>query len=231
VTLAYRRYGAEEEILKLVVWDFDGTLADTRPLIEDGMRFALNALGKPDALMDKWLACVGLPVEIGLERTFGVGLGAEMEHILRVYRSYDWAGNTHLIRPFPGMSEFVGELRIKGIKQAIATSKKLNALEPQLECFGWSDVFFPIVTPEKVSRPKPHPESLEVCLRAHNLAPHEAVMVGDTLFDLEMANAAQVPCIGMTYGFATKEQLASAAPIACANSVGELREILLGLPE
>jgi len=213
--------------LKLVVWDFDGTLADTRPLIEDGMRFALKALGKPFALMDKWLACVGLPVEIGLERTFGAGPKADMEHILQVYRSYDWAGNTHLIRPFPGMSDFINELRAKGIKQAIATSKRFNALEPQLECFGWSDIFFPIVTPERVSRPKPHPESLEVCLRAHDLAADEAVMIGDTLFDLEMANAAQVPCIGMTYGFATKEQLASAAPVAYANSVGELREILL----
>jgi len=217
--------------LKLVVWDFDGTLADTRPLIEDGMRFALKALGKPDSLMDKWLACVGLPVEEGLARTFGGSPKTEMEHILQVYRSYDWAGNTHLIRPFPGMSELISELRAMGIKQAVATSKRLKALEPQLECFGWSDSFFPIVTPERVVRPKPNPESLEVCLRAHDLAPHEAVMVGDTLFDLEMANAAQVPGIGMTYGFATKEQLASAAPIACANSVAELREILLNPPK
>jgi phosphoglycolate phosphatase-like HAD superfamily hydrolase len=215
--------------LKLIVWDFDGTLADTRPLIEDGMRFALKALGKPTALMDDWLACVGLPVEEGLRRTFGVGDGAEMDSILLTYRSYDWAGNTHLIRPFHGMSELVSELAEKGIKQAIATSKRFMALEPQLADFGWSDTFFPIVTPERVSRPKPHPESLEVCLHAHNLSPDEALMVGDTLFDLEMANAAKVPCIGMTYGFATKEQLASAAPLACANSVGDLKEILSGL--
>jgi len=215
--------------LKLVVWDFDGTLADTRPLIEDGMRFALKSLGKPNSLMDTWLACVGLPVEEGLRRTFGATSDSEMEHILRVYRSYNWAGNTHLIRPFPGMSELVDELKSMGVNQAIATSKRFNALEPQLECFGWSDTFFPIVTPERVAHPKPHPESLEVCLSAHNLSPDEALMVGDTLFDLEMANAAKVPSIGMTYGFATREQLEGAAPIACAASVKELREILIGL--
>jgi len=152
-----------------------------------------------------------------------------MDRILRVYRSYDWAGNTHLIRPFPGMSELIEELRTKGIKQAIATSKRFNALEPQLECFGWTDTFYPIVTPERVSRPKPHPESIEVCINAHNLPPGEALMIGDTLFDLEMANAAKVPCVGMTYGFATEEQLSAAAPLAYADSVAELRKILFGL--
>ena len=217
--------------MKLIVWDFDGTLADTRPLIEDGMRFALKRLNKPIALMDKWLACVGLPVEEGLRRTFGVGDGPEMDHILSLYRSYNWAGNGHLIRPFPGMKELIAELGAKGVKHAIATSKRFKALEPQLADFGWTDTFFPVVTPDSVNYTKPHPESLEVCLRSHNLHPKDALMVGDTLFDLDMANAAKMPCVGVTYGFATEEQLNSAAPIVCANDVEGLREILFGLLE
>jgi len=213
--------------LKLVVWDFDGTLADTRPLIEDGMQFALKALGKPNALMDKWLACVGLPVEEGLRRTFDICDDSEMHNILDIYRSYDWAGNTHLIRPYQGMRELVAELNDKGVKQAIATSKRFKALEPQLANFGWTDTFFPIITPERVTHPKPHPESLEKCLNSHKLRPEDALMIGDTLYDLDMANAAKVPCIGVTYGFANEKQLSSAAPLACANDVSELREILL----
>jgi phosphoglycolate phosphatase-like HAD superfamily hydrolase len=217
--------------LKLIVWDFDGTLADTRPLIEDGMRFALKALNCPIDLMDKWLACVGLPVEEGLRRTFGVLDGSEMNRVLKLYRSYDWAGNSHLIRPFEGMAELVAELGSNGIKQAIATSKRFKSLEPQLADFGWENTFFPVVTPDSVAYPKPHPESLEICLKTHGLRPIDALMIGDTLYDLNMANAAQMPCIGLTYGFAAKEQLASAAPIACADNVPELREILFGLIE
>ncbi|MDR0498510.1 MAG: HAD family hydrolase [Holophagales bacterium] len=213
--------------MKLVVWDFDGTLADTRLLIEDGMRFALKAMGKPSELMDKWLACVGLPVEEGLRRTFDVRNDSEMDSILNLYRSYDWVGNTHLIQPFPGMQELVAELNAKGVKQAIATSKRFKALEPQLADFGWADSFFPVITPERVTYPKPHPESLEVCLNTHNLHSEDAMMVGDTLFDLNMANAAKVPCIGVTYGFADESQLANAAPIACVGNVVELRKILL----
>jgi phosphoglycolate phosphatase-like HAD superfamily hydrolase len=219
-----------EDALKLIVWDFDGTRANTRPLIEDGMSFALKTLGKPTSLMDKWLACVGLPVEEGLRRTFGVVDGPEMDRILRLYRSYDWAGNTHLIQPFPGMKELVADLAAKGVRQAIATSKRFKALEPQLEAFGWTDAFFPVVTPDRIRFPKPHPESLEVCLEAHGLRSEEALMIGDTLYDLDMANAAGVPCIGVTYGFASEDQLSVAAPLACAADVDELRGILFGLP-
>jgi phosphoglycolate phosphatase-like HAD superfamily hydrolase len=220
-----------EEPLKLVVWDFDGTLADTRPLIEDGMSFALKALGRPKSLMDEWLTCVGLPVEEGLRRTFGVDGGPEMDRILNLYRSYDWAGNTHLIRPFPGMKELVADLGAKDVRQAIATSKRFKALEPQLEAFGWTDVFSPVITPDRIRHPKPHPESLEVCMEAHGLRPDDIIMVGDTLYDLDMANAASVPCVGVTHGFASEAQLSAAAPLACAADVDELRTILFGLLE
>jgi phosphoglycolate phosphatase-like HAD superfamily hydrolase len=215
--------------LKLVVWDFDGTLADTRPLIEDGMSTTLTTLGRPLSLMDRWLDCVGLPVEEGLRRTFGVQDGPDMDRILSMYRSYDWAGNVGLIRPYEGMKELVADLGAAGVRQAIATSKRFKALEPQLESFGWTGFFHPIVTPDVLKRTKPHPESLEICLEAHGLRPAEALMVGDTLYDLDMANAADVPCVGVTHGFATEGQLSSASPLACASDVAELRGILFGL--
>ena len=213
--------------MKLIVWDFDGTLADTRPLIEDGMQAALRALNKPSELMDEWLACVGLPVEEGIRRTFGVSAGPEMDYIIKLYRSYNWAGNTHLIKPFPGMHELVAEMGSKGVKQAIATSKRFKALEPQLRDFNWSDTFYPVITPDRLTFPKPDPESLEICLETHGVSPEEALMVGDTLFDLDMANAAGVPSIGVTYGFASKEQLAAANPVALVDNVAGLRKALL----
>ncbi|MCL1894192.1 MAG: HAD family hydrolase [Holophagaceae bacterium] len=213
--------------MKLIVWDFDGTLADTRPLIVDGMESTLRALNKDEALLEKWLTCVGLPVEEGLRLTFGTNDEMEMDTILKIYRSYNWTGNSHLIRPFPGMKELVAELDSIGIKQAIATSKRYKALAPQLADFGWTNTFHPIVTPDRVTQPKPHPESLEVCLQSHTLQPQDALMIGDTLYDLYMAKSANVPSIGVSYGFATKEQLLEATPITIAGDVEELRKILL----
>ena len=55
--------------MKLIIWDFDGTLADTRPIIEAGMDHTLEILGLDPGLKAQWLECVGLPVEEGIRRT------------------------------------------------------------------------------------------------------------------------------------------------------------------
>ena len=59
-----------EGSLKLIAWDFDGTLVDSRPLIEAGLAHALDALGQPRSVMAEWLKYVGLPVEDGIRNTF-----------------------------------------------------------------------------------------------------------------------------------------------------------------
>ncbi len=211
----------------LIVWDFDGTLADTRPLIEAGMRHALDTLGLGHELMAPWLTCVGLPVEVGIERTFGP-LGLTVEEVLPAYRSFGHAEHEgELMRPFEGMDELLHELKGRGRAMAIATSKRRLPLLRQLVQFGWENFFDPIVTPDEVTHGKPHPESLVLIQRLSGLGAHDLLMVGDTAFDLEMARAAGVPSVAVTHGFATAEDLLPFAPRACAPDTPALRDILL----
>lgn len=212
--------------MKLIVWDFDGTLADTRPLIEAGMAHALDKLGLPRSVMGEWLRCVGLPVEEGIRRTFGP-LGLDLETVLPAYRSFGHVDHEHLIRPFPGVPELLQELRGLGQAMGIATSKRRVPLSRQLEGFGWTGYFDPIVTPDEVQAGKPHPESLELILRQTGLAPEELVMVGDTPFDLEMARHAGVPSVAVGHGFYGEAELAAFGPRAYAPDTPALRDILL----
>ena len=216
--------------MRLVVWDFDGTLADSRPLIEAGMEFTLGRLGLQDlsGVRDLWMQQVGLPVEEGLRRTFE-GVAVEPAEVLKVYRTFDWLGHEHLLQPFPGMSDLVHELHGRGVNMAIASSKRTAALARQVAGFGWADCFSPLVTPDDVRLGKPHPESLEICLQVHGLAPGEAVMVGDTPFDLEMAQRAGVPGIAVGHGFYDREALQACDPLAYASDVPALRDILLSM--
>jgi phosphoglycolate phosphatase len=213
--------------MKLIVWDFDGTLVDSRPLIEAGMDHALGALGLLDRLelRTEWLSSVGLPVEEGLQRTFGP-LGLDLERVRTVYRSFDWRGMEHLIQPFPGMSELVLELHGRGQKMAIASSKRSEPLRRQLENLGWGACFDPLITPTEVSQGKPHPESLERCMRAHEVEPYDCLMIGDTPFDLEMAQRAGVPSVAVGHGFYKQAPLLAYNPIAYAPDVTSLKEIL-----
>jgi len=216
--------------LKLIVWDFDGTLADSRPIIVAGMEHALQALGLQDrpGLREEWLSCVGLPVEEGLQRTFGP-LGLDPVEVLKVYRSFDWVGNEHLIQPFPGMSDLVHELHGLGMRMAIASSKRTVPLRREVNAFGWEPFFEPLVTPDDVRIAKPHPESLELCLDFHGLKPEEALMIGDTPFDLEMAQRAGVPSLAVGHGFYGQEALLAHGPLAYAPDVPALRDILLAM--
>lgn len=216
--------------MKLIVWDFDGTLADSRALIAAGMEHTLARLGLQDlpGIREAWMAQVGLPVEEGLRRAFE-GTGVDDAEVLKVYRTFDWPGHEHLLQPFPGMSELVHGLHGRGVKMAIASSKRTASLTRQVAGFGWSDCFDPLVTPDDVRLGKPHPESLELCLSAHGLLPEEALMVGDTPFDLEMAQRAGVPGVAVGHGFYGREALLACEPLAYAPDVPALRDILLAM--
>jgi len=214
--------------MKLIIWDFDGTLADTRPIIEAGMDHTLRVLGLEldPGLRERWLECVGLPVEEGIRRTFGT-LGLEVAPVLQAYRSFGHAEHEHMIKEFDGITALLETLRARGIALAIASSKRGEALRRQLKALGWEGLFDPIITPDEVVHGKPDPESLRLCLAAHGLEPGDAVMVGDAPFDLDMAQRAGVPSVAVGHGFSSQEAMAAFGPRAFAPDVAALRDILL----
>lgn len=216
--------------MKLIAWDFDGTLVDSRPLIEAGMAHALDALGQPRSVMAEWLKYVGLPVEAGIRNTFSP-LGLDYDTVLKAYRSYGHLENEHLLQPFEGIPELLGELQARGQRMAVATSKRRVPLLRQMARWGWEVYFDPIITPDEVTHGKPHPESLEKMRAMTGLAPEDILMVGDTPFDLDMASAAGVPSLAVGHGFYAQEALAACGPRAYAPDTAALRDILLAWSE
>ena len=212
--------------MRFIAWDFDGTLVDSRPLIEAGMTHTLNALGLPMSLMDTWLACVGLPLEAGIAHTFGP-LGLDGATVLKAYRGFAHAEEEHLLYPYQGIPELLEALRGRGIPMGIVTSKRRIPLLRQVARFGWEDLFEPIITPDEVTHGKPHPESLELLQALTGLAPQDLLMVGDTPFDLDMARVAGVPSLAVGHGFYGQEALAACGPRAYAPDTAALRDILL----
>lgn len=212
--------------MKLVIWDFDGTLADTRPLIEAGMDHALRRLGLPARVRETWLTCVGLPVEAGIAKTFGP-LGLTLDQVLPAYRSFNHAEHENLVKAFDGITGILAELHRRGVRQAIASSKRGGPLRRQVASLGWTPYFHPLITPDEVTRAKPDPESILMILEQLAIPAAQAVMVGDTPFDLEMANRAGVAGVAVGHGFYGREALVACGPMAYAPDAAALREVLL----
>ena len=215
--------------MKLFVFDFDGTLVDSKPIIEAGMTHTLKLLGFPLDLRDEWLKYVGLPVEEGIRRTFPLDEELSLDHVLTTYRTFDHQGHEPLIKAFDGIPDLITELHELGHPMAIATSKRNRGLKPTMMRLGWSDWFDPIVTPDEVQNGKPHPESLHQIMERTNRKAEECLMIGDTPFDVDMATAAGIPSVAVGYGMYSGDALAPHHPRYYASDVSALRDILLSL--
>ncbi len=215
--------------MKLFIFDFDGTLVDSKPVIAAGMAHTLERLGLPITLREEWLKYVGLPVEEGIRRTFPLDAALTFEKVVTAYRTFDHQGNEPLIRAFQGIPELIAELHEQGRPMAIATSKRNRGLKPTMTRLGWLDWFDPIVTPDEVQNAKPHPESLHQILERTNRRADDCLMIGDTPFDLDMATAADIPSLAVGYGMYPGEALAPHQPRYYASDVSALRDILLSL--
>lgn len=212
--------------IRAVLWDFDGTLADSTELILRSYRHTMTThLGAspPDA---DWLSGFGTTLEAQIRRF--ARSDAEMGAMLATYRAFQDRHHDALLRPFPGVLETVEELARRGIAQAIVTSKHRNGTLRGMELCGLLDHVGVIVTPEDVRNPKPHPEPVRHALARLGVAEEETLFVGDSPHDVAAGKAAGVRTAGALWGPFPPEALERAAPDLLLRDHTEVRDLVAG---
>lgn len=213
---------------RLAVFDCDGTLVDGQ--------------GPICLAMERAFATRGLapPPRSAIRQTVGGGLVAAMRrlrpeadeaehHALtdaykRAFRSAREAGET--TEPlYPGMAELVVGLHRDGWQLGVATGKSSVGLAHVLAVHGLSDYFVTLQTADGHPS-KPHPAMLETALAEAGVDAEQAVMIGDTTFDVLMAVAAGVRALGVNWGYHPPSELRAAGADGVAGSAQELRELL-----
>jgi len=175
------------EGIRAVLYDFDGTLANSTELIMRCYRHTMTThLGEcpPD---EAWLAGFGTPLETQIARF--ARDDAERHAMLATYRAYQDEHHDVLLRPFPGAVETVAELRRRGVPLAVVTSKLRRGTLRGMDLCGITDLVDVVVTPEDVENAKPHPEPVELALSRLGVAPGEALFVGDSPHDMAAGRA------------------------------------------
>lgn len=204
---------------RLLVFDWDGTLMDSIGTIVACTQAAFGDLGLGAVSDERIRGTIGLGLRETIEILAPGSSDAVFESVLERYRHH-WVSN---FRDGPVMFAGVEEM-LQGLARAgwlLATGKSRRGLNHVLEQTGLLDVFHSTRTVDEAFS-KPHPQMLLDIMDDLGVAPREALMVGDTTFDLEMARSAGTASVGVCTGSHCREELLAFEPLTCLERVMDL---------
>lgn len=213
--------------VRLVIFDFDGTLVDSRKLIIEAHRVVFDEFGLTRPSEDESLSLIGISLDLVLSRL--AGADAPIDKMVAAYRK--WlpllrADDAYAEVPFEGAADLLAALAERhGVLLGLATGHASHAIAPALERFGWRSHFRTIQTADKAPS-KLHPGMLHQALREADARAQDAIMVGDTAFDMDMAHAAGVRGVAVTWGYHRADRLRETGASRIVDDVSELREYL-----
>lgn len=211
---------------KIVILDFDGTLADTKPVIVNTFHRTLRAMHLPPHTDAEIAATIGLP----LLEAFPVlePMSAAMAQACTdCYRRIFEDVNRELGVPmFPHVAATLRQLHARGLLLTIATSRGHQSVCQFIHTFHLDHIISYVVAAEDVTLAKPHAEPVNKTLAHFSLEPADAVVVGDTHFDILMGRNAGCHTIGVTYGNGTRESLMQAGADNIADRFEEIADMI-----
>lgn len=206
-----------------VLFDLDGTLVDTIPLIVASYQHAFRVVLGREVGAQQARAWIGRPLlPVLLQES--PAHGHELD---RVYREWNLANTDRLIGRFEGIDGLLDDLRTAGARLGVATSKRRHTAELALRAVGLGDRIEIVAALEDTQAHKPHPAPLLHACAALGAEPAEAVYVGDAVVDVQAARAAGLAAVAVTWGAGERSDLLASDPDAVVGTVPALAAALL----
>ena len=174
-------------MIRHIIFDFDGTLANTLPIIFACYDYSTEKVLGKKADRAPFIETFGQPLRICLTTVFGEEKG---NLICEEYRAYQEQHHDELIRPFPKVKETLEQLQQMHIPMAIVTSKTTATCLRGARCLGIDNYFTAVIGSDAVKHPKPDPEPTCLALEKIGARPEETLCVGDAPYDILSARAA-----------------------------------------
>ncbi|MDD0975471.1 HAD-IA family hydrolase [Pseudomonas fontis] len=195
----------------LLIFDWDGTLADSIGRIVEAMHRSAERAGYPLCSDEAIKGIIGLALPEAISTLYPqldeVQVMAFRQHYADIYMALD-------VEPsplYPGVAEALQAFRDEGYRLAVATGKARRGLDRVLRANGWED-FFDITRAADETRGKPHPLMLEEIMLHCQVSAARSLMVGDSAFDLIMASNAGVHSVAIGHGAMSLDALSVYAP-------------------
>lgn len=198
-------------MIKGILFDFDGTLANTIDLIVAAFEYSCQKILGVKPAREAIINTIGLPLADAF-----VVLTHEPDKVTELRAAYGCFNKEHhdaMIEPIPGVEALLANLKKRGFKIAVVTSKKPPMLQRGLDCLGLSQYIDAQVTVLDTEFGKPHPAPVLLGCQRLDLKPQECICVGDSPYDMQSGRAAGTVTAAVKYtAFALDKVLLEGVP-------------------
>lgn len=209
----------------LIVFDWDGTLADSTAMIVDCIREASLDVGLVAPAITTARNVIGLGLREAVLSLFGNISPTKFQELTDRYRLHYFQRDRQTPL-YDGVHEALAELNQQGFKLAVATGKGRKGLNLSLQISGLANYFHATRCVDECHS-KPHPQMLQQLMEELEVLPENTLMVGDTTFDLQMAQNAHVASLAVSYGAHSLEQLLVHEPLTHFDNFTKLKQWLI----
>jgi phosphoglycolate phosphatase len=214
---------------RLLIFDLDGTLIDSRLDLATSVNATRNHMGMPPLSNETIYSYVGNGVQTLMKRSLGEG--ASEEDLLRAQEFFLDFYRAHMLDEttlYPGTREALEELSAAGVKLAVLTNKPVRFSRAIIDGLGINGYFQQVYGGNSFEQKKPHPIGVEALMSECDARREHTVMIGDSSVDVQTARNAAVAAWGVTYGF-QPETLVAHPPDWLGDSMQEVaRKALIG---
>ncbi len=194
-------------MIRAVIFDFDGVVADTGRDIAASVQAAQKEYGVSVSDYHTILSFVGHGAKYLIDRSLADLAAPKRAEALAWYKRYYETHPCAETQLYDGFAELADALARRGTKMSIVSNKPEAITNVIVSRLGIAGYFTKVIGPESVKRMKPDPEGLLLCLDAMQTAPAEVVMVGDSYTDIQAGKAAGTHTCAVLYGYGDKEKL------------------------
>jgi len=215
---------------RLAVFDCDGTLVDGQAAVCGAMSAAFGHCGLVAPPHHSVRRIVGLSLPVAMRKLAPDEAPETHDQLVTAYKQafFHARSEGRLSEPlYDGIRELIGDLHAEGWQLGVATGKSDRGLNGCLTGHALVDKFVTLQTADRHPS-KPHPPMLEAAMADAGAAPAETAMIGDTVYDIEMARTAGCRALGVAWGYHAPGELLAAGAEAVAQTAAELKELLDG---
>jgi len=214
-------------LYKLAIFDFDGTLVDSASGIVEVMRQIVREYKLPKPILEEWRQLVGIPLERQMELIFPDKGASFRDEIANRYRTVYDSEAIERCPPFPGLGETLECLKRSGVRLSIVSSKRRHLVEQVVDHHCLASYFSLIIGAQEVTYHKPHPEAVHITVNHLSIGLADTIVIGDSIYDLDMARNAGVAAIGVTTGIHSQDILKTSEPKCIVNQLEDVLPVIL----